>query len=71
MGEMLSDTASHESMTLVPSSTSSEGTLFKSLAGFLDPEDFMSSSAALGHTQQYDAADMTTCWFLQIFVSDF
>jgi hypothetical protein len=71
MGEVLSDTASHKSMTLVPSSTSSKGTLFGPLAGALDPEDFMSSSAALKHMQQYNAADMTTYWFLQIFVSNF
>jgi hypothetical protein len=37
MGEELSDTASHKSMTLVPSSTSSEGTLFGPVAGVLDP----------------------------------
>ena len=59
MGEVLSDTASQESMTLVPSSTSSKDTVFGRVAGVLDPEDFVSSSAALGHTQQYDAADTT------------
>jgi hypothetical protein len=59
MGEVLSDTASQESMTLVPSSTSSKDTVFWRVSEVLDPENFVSSSA-LGHTQRYDTADTTT-----------
>jgi hypothetical protein len=59
MGEVLSDTASQDSMTFVPSSTSSKDTVFERVAGVLDPENFVSSSA-LGHAQRYDTADTTT-----------